>query len=60
MEGTEDKLIKKANFCREKCPVCTRARKGNKLARIFVKYVDSKVCPCCRAYERVYGKKAYE
>ncbi len=60
MNSPEESLIKKANFCREKCPVCARARKGNRLAKIFVKYVDRKICPYCKAYERVYGKKAYE
>ncbi|MGY0288710.1 MAG: hypothetical protein ACUX7D_08185 [Candidatus Methanodesulfokora washburnensis] len=56
----EEELIKKAGFCKEKCPICTRARKGNRLARVFVKYVDRKICPYCKAYERIYGKKAYE
>jgi hypothetical protein len=25
-----------------------------------VKKIESKICPFCRAYERVYGRKAHE
>lgn len=60
MGRAEDKLVERANFCKDRCPVCTRARKGNRIAKIFVKYIDRKICSNCRAYERLYGKKAYE
>ena len=43
------------------CPVCDRARDKQKgFAFWFVKTVESRVCPACQAYERVYGKKAHE
>ncbi|MHC1592634.1 MAG: hypothetical protein ACXQT1_00965 [Methermicoccaceae archaeon] len=60
MEGTDSELEKRAEFCRSKCPVCTRARADGGLARWFVKHIDRKVCPYCRAYEKIYHKKAYE
>jgi hypothetical protein len=43
------------------CPVCTRARKKQKgFAFWFVKSIEGGMCPYCKAYEKVYGKKAHE
>lgn len=43
------------------CPVCRRARTNQKgFAYWFVKTIEDGVCPYCRSYERVYGKKAHE
>lgn len=43
------------------CPVCTRARKKQRgFAFWFVKNVEGGVCPACKAYERVYGRKPHE
>ena len=43
------------------CPVCKRAREKQKgVAFWFVKIIEGSVCPNCKAYEKVYGKKAYE
>ena len=51
---------KKAKTCLE-CPICKRARKKQKgLAFWFVKNVESGWCPACKAYEKVYGRKAHE
>ena len=55
-----EKDRKLAQLCLN-CPACTRARK--KQRGIFfwlVKHVEGSVCPCCKAYERVYGRKAHE
>ena len=42
------------------CPVCRRARRNQRgPAFQLVKQVETKVCPFCRAYERVYGRKAH-
>ena len=30
------------------------------MAYWFVKNIDRKICPFCRAYEREFGKPAYE
>ncbi len=55
-----EKDRKNAQGCVE-CPICSKAReKGKGLAYWFVKYIDRKVCPMCKAYEKVYGVKAYE
>jgi len=49
-----------AQRCLE-CPVCSHARKTQKgLAFWFVRCVEGSVCPYCKAYERVYGRKAHE
>lgn len=43
------------------CPVCHRARRRQHGAAFWlVKRVEAKVCPFCRAYERVTGRKAHE
>ena len=43
------------------CPVCKRARRKQRgLAYWFVKKVEGSCCPQCRAYEKVYGRKAHE
>lgn len=45
-------------FCESQCPVCTRARKGNRLAR-FLQAIELLVtgggCPWGRARRRKYG-----
>jgi len=49
-----------AQRCRE-CPVCRHARKTQKgLAFWFVQHIEDSLCPYCKAYERVYGRKAHE
>ena len=55
-----DKDRRRAEHCRT-CPLCRRAkRKQRGLAYAFVKAVEGKLCIYCRAYERVYGRKAHE
>ncbi len=59
-ESITDKDRAKALVCMT-CRACVRARKKQKgLAFWFVKQVESKICPYCMAYERVYGRKAHE
>lgn len=42
------------------CPVCRRARRQQRGPAFWlVKQVEAKLCPFCRAYERVYGQKAH-
>jgi len=49
-----------AQRCLE-CPVCGHARKTQKgLAFWLVRRVEGSLCPYCKAYERVYGRKAHE
>ncbi len=51
---------KMAQRCVE-CPVCRRARAEQKgFAFWFVKSIENGLCPFCKAYERVYGRKAHE
>ncbi len=43
------------------CPVCRTARRRQAgLAFWVVNHVEHKLCPFCRAYERVYGRKAHQ
>ncbi|MCE5263455.1 MAG: hypothetical protein LLG97_07960 [Deltaproteobacteria bacterium] len=52
--------LKMADFCKKSCTGCKIARKkGRGFLYQFVK-LESRFCPMCRAYEKVYGKKAYE
>lgn len=49
-----------AKIC-ELCPVCRHARRSQEgIAFTIVKNVETAICPFCRAYERVHGKKAHE
>jgi len=61
-QDTQSNLITMmANFCKDLCPVCKAARTSQKGPNYwFVKNIDSKICPFCKAYEKVYGRKAYE
>jgi ssDNA-binding Zn-finger/Zn-ribbon topoisomerase 1 len=44
-----------------RCPICRHARKKQKgPAYLFVRVIEGKLCPYCRAYEKVYGRKAHE
>ena len=55
-----EKDRKLAQMCLQ-CPVCKHARKKQKgLIFWFVKKLESGICPSCKAYEKVYGKKAHE
>lgn len=43
------------------CPACQRARITQKGFFFWlVKTVEGHLCPYCKAYEKVYGKKAHE
>jgi hypothetical protein len=56
-----EKDRQKAATCLNKCPVCKKARKDQKgFLFWFVKNIEPKVCPACKAYVKVYGRKAHE
>ena len=43
------------------CPVCRQARRKQRGAAFWLtSKVESQLCPFCRAYERVYGRKSHE
>ncbi len=51
---------KLAKQCLE-CKVCNHARKKQRgILFWFVKRIEGSVCPACKAYEKVYGRKAHE
>ena len=59
-EVITDKDREKAKQCLE-CPICKRAREKQRgLAFWFVKKIESGICPACKAYEKVYNRKAHE
>ena len=49
-------LSEKAIFCRDKCPWCSRAKRGNKACKLIASLCRL-VCPHCKAYEQESGKK---
>ena len=52
------KDIKFAKMCVD-CKLCSYARKKQKgLVFFLVSKVETKICPCCKAFEKVYGRKA--
>jgi len=43
------------------CPACRRAREKQRgLVYWFVKNIERGICPYCRAYEKVYGRRVHE
>lgn len=55
-----DKDREMAKKCLQ-CPVCSYARRKQRgVVYWFVKKVEGGVCPNCKAYEKVYGRKAFE
>lgn len=43
------------------CPACRRARRKQRgILFWLVRKLERRVCPFCRAYERVYGRKSHE
>ncbi len=43
------------------CPVCGHARRKQRgIAFWLVKHLEEGLCPACKAYEKVYGRKAHE
>ena len=55
-----EKDRKRAQNCVE-CKVCSHARKMQRgFTFWFVKTVEGNICPYCKAYEKVYGRKAHE
>jgi len=59
----KQEIIKAMAQCCVKCPVCAHARKTQKgLAYWYVKEIEGGIgiCPFCKAYEKVYGRKAHE
>ena len=43
------------------CPVCKHARKRQQGAAFwFVQKIEADLCPFCKAYERVYGRKSHQ
>ncbi len=62
MSATEitEKDRKLAQQCAA-CPLCKTARRKQRgLIFWFVKRLEGGVCPSCKAYEKVYGRKAHE
>jgi hypothetical protein len=59
-ESITEKERKLAQQCMS-CPICKHARKKQRgLIFWFVKKLEAGVCPACKAYEKVYGRKAHE
>jgi hypothetical protein len=55
-----DEDRKNAEVCLS-CPICNHARKTQRgIAYWFVKNVEGGFCPSCKAYEKVYQRKAHE
>ncbi len=55
-----EKDRKQAQGCLD-CPMCKRAREKQKgFCFWFVKFLEGGLCPQCKAYEKVYGRKAHE
>ncbi|MDY6905023.1 MAG: hypothetical protein SWH61_10080 [Thermodesulfobacteriota bacterium] len=49
-----------AHFCKDTCPVCTRARKKGKGVLYQMVRIEEHMCPACRSYKKVYGVPAHK
>ena len=59
MEAVTEKDRKMAQFCLD-CKLCRHARAKQKgVAFWVVKKIEGGICPFCKAYEKVYGRKAH-
>ncbi|MCK5014916.1 MAG: hypothetical protein KAS66_13980 [Candidatus Omnitrophica bacterium] len=59
-EMLTEKDKKLAQKCVE-CPLCKKARKEQKGFTFWlVRKIEGSACPYCKAYEKVYGRKAHE
>ena len=62
-DETKESGLFHPDFCESQCPVCTRARKGNRFAQ-FLQTIETVVtfggCPWGRARQRKYGVKPNE
>ena len=59
-DAITEKDRKLAQQCLD-CSLCKRARfKQKGLLFWFVKKLESGLCPACKAYEKVYQRKAHE
>ena len=62
-DKTEKQGLFDPGYCESRCPICTRARKGNRVAR-FLQAVETIVtlggCPWGRARQRKYGVRPSE
>ncbi len=59
-KGISERDRKRAQQCVD-CLLCKKARRNQRgVSYWLVKHVEGSVCPFCKAYERVYGRKAHE
>lgn len=62
-DQTERRGMFDPEFCENRCPICTRARRGSRWAR-FLQAIEMAVtfggCPWGRARRRKYGVKPSE
>lgn len=49
-----------AKFCKETCPICSRARENGQGFLYQLTKIEEHVCPACRSYKKVYGVPAHE
>ena len=59
METIIEKQKRMAQKCID-CKLCSYARKKKKGFLYQLVKIESRICPFCKAYEKVYGVKAYE
>jgi hypothetical protein len=56
-----EKDRKLAAQCMDDCTMCIKARENQRgFFFWFVKFLEGGICPSCKAYAKVYGRKAHE
>lgn len=49
-----------AKFCKDTCPLCTRARERGQGVLYNIVKLEEPLCPACRSYKKVYGVPAHQ
>ena len=49
-------LSEAAAYCKDKCPICSREKRGNKVMKVLTS-IDRLFCPHFKTYDRESGKK---
>jgi len=56
----DEKTLKGAEFCLNGCPMCKKGRNKGSGFLFHLLKLEARVCPKCKAYEKVYGVPAWE
>ncbi|HEX2970923.1 MAG TPA: hypothetical protein VHP11_01250 [Tepidisphaeraceae bacterium] len=63
IDNRQNRTLFNSDFCEKRCPICTRARQGHRLAKLLMALETTLTwggCPWGRARQRKYGVRPSE